>query len=772
MIYYDIEKKEDGIWLAQREYQPRFHLKTESVFAQCNGYFGVRGAGGLPSLNGKRGMFVAGLFNCAYEDEVTELVNCPDVTEFRLILDGEEICPDRTMIKGYERKFNIYTGELVISVRFKLKSGTEIEVAERRFASMENRHLFAQSIRISVCRGAGTSGKLISGIDGQQTNSGVSHFQKINCRVYDRKIMQMKGYLTEDTLSILADSSCESGTPVFTLKRRSVEASYDVTVPEGGSWEFEKYVYIHKQEDMAELDRQKEILKDCISKGYASVILDHKEKMSKLWQQAAIRIKGATLEEEASIAFAQYHLIGMMPWGSSSSSIAAKGLTGEGYKGHVFWDTEIFVLPFFLYNFPEAARQLLEFRYKGLDGAREKAVAYGYEGAMYPWEAAVSGKEETPLYAALNIYTGKANKVWSGIKEHHVTADIVYAVWQYYSMTGDDRFMEKFGYEIIFEAASFWVSRAEWDGVRKAYVIRDIIGPDEYTEHIDNNAYSNYMARYCVSLAASLAGKAEKVTPGLYHRLNVGKKRKSWEEFSEKIYLPEPNEQQIIPQDDTFLTKKCLTDIEKYKESEVKQAVLQDYSRDEIVDMQVLKQADTVMLLNLFPQMFSPEVVRKNVLYYESRTIHDSSLSYCAHAQACAAIGAMDLAWKFFEKCMVIDLDGNPNDTTDGIHAASLGGIWTCVVFGFAGVNYEGEVLHLTPRLPEHWEEIHFHIKVRGKDIELTLSNTKVCLKDTGAGREPSVKEGPLKVEVGGEVYELKDSLQVFIIERKEGKSA
>ena len=325
MIYYDIEKKEDGIWLAQREYQPRFHLKTESVFAQCNGYFGVRGAGGLPSLNGKRGMFVAGLFNCACEDEVTELVNCPDVTEFRLILDGEEICPDRTMIKGYERKFNIYTGELVISVSFELKSGTEIEVVERRFASMENRHLFVQSIRISVCRGAGTSGKLISGIDGQQTNSGVSHFQKINCRVYDRKIMQMKGYLTEDTLSILAESSCESGTPVFTLKRRSVEASYDVTVPEGGSWEFEKYVYIHKQEDMAELDRQKEILKDCISKGYASVISAHKEKMSKLWQQAAIRIKGATLEEEASIAFAQYHLIGMMPWGSSSAVLLQKG---------------------------------------------------------------------------------------------------------------------------------------------------------------------------------------------------------------------------------------------------------------------------------------------------------------------------------------------------------------------------------------------------------------------------------------------------------------
>ncbi|MDD3337606.1 MAG: glycosyl hydrolase family 65 protein [Lachnospiraceae bacterium] len=767
MIYYDIEKKENEIWLLQREYNPWFHLKTESAFAQSNGYFGVRAAGGLPSLTGKRGMFVAGLFNCAYEEEVTELVNCPDVTQFRLILDGEEISPDGSKVKQYERKFNIHTGELVISIVFELQSGGEIKVVERRFASMDNRHLFAQCITVSVLTGKGVSGKLITGINGQQTNSGVSHFQKVDCRVYDREIMHTKGYLKEDSLSILEANACDAKTPVFTLKRRGVDAAYAVMVPEGENWTFEKYVYIHKWEDTTKLDEQKAILKDCIHKTYDRVLSVHKEKMLRLWQQAAIRIDGATLEEEASIAFAQYHLLGMMPWNSSSSSIAAKGLTGEGYKGHVFWDTEIFMLPFFQYHFPEAARQLLEFRYRGLEGAKEKAADYGYAGAMYPWEAAASGKEETPLYAALNIHTGKANKVWSGIKEHHVTADIVYAIWQYYSMTGDNTFMDKYGYEMIFQSADFWVSRAEWDEKKQAYVILDIIGPDEYTEHIDNNAYSNYMARYCVALAAMLAGKVKVENPNLYSRLNAEEKRKSWEEFAEKIYLPVPNEEQIIPQDDTFLTKKCLQDIEKYKKAETKQAVLQDYSRDEVVDMQVLKQADTVMLLNLFPQMFSPEVVRKNVLFYESRTIHDSSLSYCAHAQACASVGAMDLAWEFFEKCMVIDLDENPNDTTDGIHAASLGGIWTCVVFGFAGVNYEGEVLHISPRMPAHWKTMNFHIKVKGQNIQLTLSNTEVRLENTGIN-----KEDIIKVEIGGEVYRLKDSLQVIIAERKEGRRA
>lgn len=775
MIYYNIEKKENEIWLVQNQYDPRFNLKTESVFAQCNGKFGVRAAGGLPSLEGKRGMFVAGLFNCAYEDEVTELVNCPDVTEFSLIVDEESICPDRTKLRSYERRFNIHTGELVITSRFELKTKAEIVVTEQRFASMDNPHLFVQKITVSqigkTLEGKPLKGKLITGINGQQTNSGVSHFQKVNCRVYDREMMQIKGYLTEDTISIL-EFGCSSGTeektPVFTLKRRGVDAAYDVETSSAKSWEFEKYVYINKQEDLIVLEQQKEILQQCMRQGYEAVFALHKKKMAELWQQAAIRIDGATLEEEASIAFAQYHLMGMMPWNSSDSSIAAKGLTGEGYKGHVFWDTEIFTLPFFLYHFPEAARQLLEFRYKGLEGAREKAVTYGYEGAMYPWEAAASGKEETPLYAALNIYTGKANKVWSGIKEHHVTADIVYAIWQYYSMTGDEEFLEHYGYEIIFEAATFWASRSEWDEERKAYVIKDIIGPDEYTEHIDNNAYSNYMARYCAALASALAVKVEKSHPNLYNRLKVEKKRKAWEALAEKMYLPKPNQDLIIPQDDTFLGKQCLPNIEKYKNSEIKQAVLQDYSRDEVVDMQVLKQADTVMLLNLFPQMFPPEVVKKNVLYYEARTIHDSSLSYCAHAQACAAIGAIDLAWKFFEKCMVIDLDNNPNDTTDGIHAASLGGIWTCVIFGFAGVNYENGVLHISPRLPKHWKEIHFHMKVKGQNIELYLSNSRVYLKKTGKDTEGN----KLQVEIQGERYLLQDTLQIITPERKEDKSA
>ena len=214
---------------------------------------------------------------------------------------------------------------------------------------------------------------------------------------------------------------------------------------------------------------------------------------------------------------------------------------------------------------------------------------------MYPWEAAVTGREETPLYAALNIHTGKANKVWSGIKEHHVTADIAYAVWQYYSVTGDRAFMERFGYEIIFETASFWVSRGQWDEKRQAYVICDIIGPDEYTEHVDNDAYTNYMARYCCRLASVLAEKLCAESPDLYRELNrrlgMDRNRKSWEEFAgQDCTFLFPMRSLSSPRMTHFSLKKRIPDIEKYKKSQIKQAVLLDYSRDEVVDMQVLKQ--------------------------------------------------------------------------------------------------------------------------------------------------------------------------------------
>lgn len=761
MIHYQTEKEIGRLWFRETEFLPDYELKTESVFAQCNGYMGVRAAQPLSMVEEQRGMFLSGMFHKAYEDEVTELVNCPDVTWFALEIDGEKIYPDRAGLVCYERKLDIYSGELVIRYHFQLAGKGRIEVENRRFASMDCKNLFVQTFKVQVLDGDMKDVKIKTGINGQITNSGVSHFHKSIARVYEKEVMEIRSELEENVMTEAVVCNVLAGTleeKEFSLKRRSIYGTY-LLQPEEGSILLEKITYVDQAENGIGIKERKAALYEASEKGYDALFREHRKKMQRFWDIASIQVDGMSEEEEAAVCFAQYHIAGMTPWHTNESSIAAKGLTGEGYKGHVFWDTEIFLFPMLLYTYPQEARRLLEFRYKGLSGARKKARDYGFEGAMFPWEAGKTGEEETPLYAALNIHTGKANKVWSGIKEYHVTADIAYAVELYYEATKDREFMENCGYEIVFEAARFWASCARWDDQRQKYGIFDVIGPDEYTEHVDNNAYTNYMAVYCVQMALGYAKKLKQEKPDVFFALNqklqIEKDLVRWEEFREKMYLPVPGEDGIIPQDDTFLSKPCIENIIKYKTSQIKQAVLLDYSREEIVNMQVLKQADVVMLLNLFPQLFKEEIVKKNVLFYEGRTIHDSSLSYCAHAQACAAIGTMDLSWEFFKKCLTVDIDDNPHDSTDGIHAAALGGIWNCLIFGFAGVHYKDGILYLKPHFPEHWNSMDFRMVIEGAQVHFIISVDKITLTCE------EEMEHSIRVKAGEEEYILENMLEI-----------
>lgn len=765
MIYYKVEKNEQGISFVEDSFDSKFLLKTETVFSQCNGYMGVRAAYDTKVLDENRGMFVSGIYNKAYENEVTELVNCPDITELQIKINNEKFSINTSELLEYRRELNVTTGELIIHLLCRLRNGAVINIDSKRFASFHDRHLYCQNLKITPLN-QNVKISFVSGIDGKITNSGVSHFKQIDCRVFHKKFMHMNAYLENEYLTVASacvlDPKYKSA-PEFVLKRRSVYAKYQLEVLENQEITFVKYSHIKGREDKQSIHEKDDVkaLESYVDKGYDFLFTEHKKSMDKMWKYARIQIDGATLEEEAAICFAQYHMLGMTPDNNPKVSVGAKGLTGEGYKGHVFWDTELFVLPFFEYTFPKIARNLLEFRYHGLKGARAKALEYGYKGAMFPWEVAKDGYEQTPLYAALNIHTGKANKVWSGIKEHHVTADIVYAIWKYYTLTLDEKFMIEYGYQIIIEAAMFWCSRAVYIKEKDRYEILDIIGPDEYTEHVDNNAYSNYMAYFSVEVAKNMVLELQNRKRNIYEELNqklsLKKNINLWEDFLNKLYLPIPNEDNIIPQDDTFLSKKILDNIGFYKQHQKKQAILSDYSRDEIVDMQVLKQADVVMLLNLFPYKFSKEVVKENIVFYENRTIHDSSLSYCAHAQALASIGEIDMAYDFLLKSMEIDINDNPYDSTDGVHSASLGGIWNSIILGFAGLSHEKDYIEFSPNLPKNWNEICFNIVVRGVYIKVTIGRDKILLECE------KITELVIKVRLYGREYDLTDKLEISI---------
>ena len=366
----------------------------------------------------------------------------------------------------------------------------------------------------------------------------------------------------------------------------------------------------------------------------------------------------------------------------------------------------------------------------------KKAKENGYEGAMYPWEAAwITDGEVTPVWGEVDIITGKRTKILTGFIEQHITANVANAVWQYYMITNDKEFMDLYGYEIIFDTAIFWNSRMEYNEEKGQYHINDVIGPDEYKEHVNNNAYTNYMAYRNIRLALDyyeeLKAKEKETYNRLNEKLNIESYIQSFKEKLEKIYLPQPNENNIIPQDDTYLSKKVI-DLTKYKNQENVGSIFKDYNLEQVNEIQVSKQADIMILFYVLENLFSKDVKIANYNYYEPKTLHDSSLSLSTHCILANDLGHYDVAYDLFKKACEIDLGPNMKTSDAGVHAASLGGIWQCVVMGFAGVRMLDGKLRINPKLPKHWDGLSFNIMWKGNDLKIEIQKDTMTIENNG----------------------------------------
>ena len=434
MYYYDTKRDSTGLWIEENKYRQKYTKKSESVFTTENGYMGIRGTQDFPTIAECKGMFVRGFFSKATKDEVVELINCPNLSEVYITTKGKVISLDTCKIENYNRKFNVETGELVFQCDFLLENNI-INIKSRRFVSYSDLHLFCQQLVITLADGNDLDMAVKVGINGQMTNSGVAHIRRTECRVHNNTVMEYIGNTDDSEIDIMMALAYEGTDDAknYGLERRSIYEKRKIKLVKNKPVTLTKYAMVFtnvEEPDITKTDKISRIIENR-KKGFAKLFDEHLQEVYKFWKNAEIKIDGISVEDEAAIKYSQLQLFGMIPKDTDRVSIAAKGLSGEGYKGHVFWDSEIYMLPFFCYTSPEMAKRLLIYRYNGLSGAFKKAKEYGYKGAMYPWESAFEGKEETPLFAALNIETGKANPVWSGRKEHHVSADIAYAIINY-----------------------------------------------------------------------------------------------------------------------------------------------------------------------------------------------------------------------------------------------------------------------------------------------------------------------------------------------------
>ena len=757
--------------ITETNFDPNALGKVEANFCLGNGYLGLRSATEEKYLNETRDLLVAGTFDQYSPEEVTELPNAADVTNIELTLNGCRFDLTQGTVESYHRTLDLKTGLLVREVSWTSPKGERFNLKFERIVSLKRLHTIA--LRVSIIPEADAAVIFQSGIDGRVTCDGSQHFTEGQTRFYDKKYLQFVPrtiqseitFVLNATHKFTVDGAETIPTSDINILRRRMFSKFALDVKAGQAVVLEKFANVYTTRDkeaeghtVADIQAYTlEQLKADEADGFTALADESAACwQEKVWDRAPIEIDGPGFDQ-LLIRFAQYHMQLMTPAHDNRMNIGAKGFSGEGYKGHTFWDTEIFLLPYFIFTMPEVARSLEEYRYLSLPGAHAKAKHNGYEGAQFPWESAwLDDGEVTPEYMGTDIVTGQLIKVWSGFIEIHITADVAFGVWQYYMCTGDQDYMDKYGYELILDCAKFWNSRLEL-GADGMLHINDVVGPDEYKEHINDNAFTNYLARWNIQKAMEYAAQLETEKPQLYAALDVKLGltvlRQKWAEQLDKIFLTQPNEDNVLPQDSTYLTLQDI-DLSKYKQQAHVGGIYKDYNQEQITKIQVSKQADVMVLFYLLEDLFPKEVKLASWDYYEPRCLHDSSLSLSTHSVLASDIGDPELGYQMFEKACLIDLDNaNPHSSDAGIHAASYGGLWQCVVYGFGGLRMLGGNLRISPNMPKAWNKLRYTILWKGQKLAVTATTDSVeIVNETGSA--------PVTVEVWNNSYTFTDKLE------------
>jgi beta-phosphoglucomutase len=720
--------------LIEPEFDPAKLRARETVFTIGNGYLGTRGSfeEGYPHA------LPATLVHGVYDDVpgvYTELANCPDWLSLTIVVNGERFRLDRGEILHYERQLNLQHGILSRSLRWRSPIGNTVDLKFDRFASLAEREVLGLRCQITPIDFDGTI-EIQSSINGYPDSQGFDHWEQIDRGSMEQGIwLQIRTRSTQIELGMAAkmtaigsDAALQVTNP---LDYPTLTTTFLATA--GQTVGVEKVVTLFTSQDV-ELPVRAAQIKLASLPAYAVLLEAHQQAWKQVWQDSDVEIEG-DIQAQLAVRYNLFQLlISACPHitgdctDNSRVSVPAKTLSGLGYRGHVFWDTEIFILPFFTLTQPDVARSLLNYRYHTLDGARRKAANSGYQGAMFAWESAATGDEMTPRWSILEDPYAEAVRLLSRDLEVHISSDIAYAVWQYWQATGDDIWMRDYGAEIILDTARFWMSRVDWNAKRERYEICGVIGADEYHEQVNNNAYTNRLVQWHLEKAIAIYNWLQQNFPGRIGELDgslhpTPARGLRIEATTTQMYIPKDAKTGLIEQFEGFFKLKDINLSDYEPRSRSIQAVL---GMDETNQTQVLKQPDVLMLLYLLrdtPEV-STEILQTNWDYYAPRTdsTYGSSLCPSIHAILASRLGKSGDAYRDFMQSALVDLEDSRGNTADGIHAASAGGVWQAVVFGFAGIQLTNSAPVANPQLPPTWTRLKFKLNWRGTWHNFDLS--------------------------------------------------
>lgn len=733
-------------WKLERDvYSQEERQAMEPVYTLGNGYLCARGyfeeeQSGLLSYGGT---YMAGIFGKAryvpWKGMGRELVNTANIFAIRLFADGEPVEFSEQNSRDFHIDFEMESPKLCRSYVWTGHSGTQIRVKFERFISGDDIHLAGQRLTIIPVNGCPQI-KLDLYINPDILNlnlvsseplpqqPGVRHLQ-VASSDRDTVVTRISGY-EEIEIAQGQQVSLEAHHEMELLAEEygMCQTSYLIQGQRGKSYTVKKLIYTYTSKDVEE---PLKAVRKCLEKhqDYEEAFARHAEAWKHKWENANIRIRG----NEADQASLRYNLLQLMqscPEHTSKQSIGARGLTGEMYEGCIFWDTEIFMLPFFTFTNPEAARKLLQFRYHTLPEARLHAQKNYFRGAMYGWQVSEKGIEQTPM--GVGAYYSI-----------HIVADIAYAIMEYWYATKDESFVLDAGAEILIETARFWESRVHKNPESGLYDLLAVRGPNEYDVIVNNNLYTNMMAQQNLLLAMDLIHMMEENYSQnwevLRQRLKFEEREmESWKQIADNIVISYDAKRDLYEEDDRYFSRVPL-DLKAMKTSLMR--VIDTTLPYEALSLyQITKQADVLHVMKNLHWRFTDGQKRKAWEYYVPKTCFDSSLSYSMHAVMAAQFGMRDVAYRYYDVCSNFDVRNMQLNTVSGLHFANFGGTWQAVIFGFAGIRVDESGMTISPCIPAQWEEISFRMWYCNHQLQITIDNESVqvrLLTETGEKLPP-----------------------------------
>lgn len=716
------------MWLVtENSFNPFQQHHAETIFTLGNGYLSTRGAFEEGYPGDHRATFLHGVFDAA-PIVVTELANAPDWLSLTVHLNGERFSLNTGTVEAFQRSLNLQTGVLTRTVSWRSPSGQRAKLTFERFASLANEHLLL--LRCSVTPESASRVEFRAGLSGAIDTQGRAHWR-------------WQGQGRRDDVAYLHNRTRQSGIELvgaLRLRANTESELWDVentpnwvTHSEAGPGQTvtaEKVVAFYTSRDVAQAEAVDALIDNAVGDvkacaGWEPEYRAHAEAWADEWARTDVLIEG---DDEAQLAlrFNLFQMLIAAPRHDDRVNIGAKTLSGFGYHGHAFWDTEIFILPLFTYTAPHIARNLLNYRYRTLPAARAKARANGFRGAQFAWESADTGEEVTPTWVPHFADRTQLVRIWTGDIEIHISADIAYAAHQYWQLTGDDEWFIAKGAELILDTAQFWATRAEWNAMTGAYEYNDVIGPDEYHDHVDNNAFTNRLAQWNLQTAletlAWLKSRAPAKAAELQHKLHLDSQVVDhWRDVIEKMHLPSAPDG-LIEQFEGYFQREDVNLARLEPRAISAQA---HFGIEGCNQTQILKQPDVLMLQYLLRDHYSDDVIRANYAYYNPRTdhTHGSSLGPAIMAIMACWMGYPEDAYEHFIRAARADLRDVRGNAGDGVHAASAAGTWQAIVFGFAGLRLTAEGWTINPRLPRHWTRVAFKFYQRGQLQEVVIGS-------------------------------------------------